>query len=146
MGADPWQQVAQPQQVISVDEHGRQVADPGQQVIYVDEHGQQVADPGQQVIYVDEHGQQVGQPQPQQMMYAAPQQAVYADPGQQMIYVDEHGQQVAAPGLQYVQPGPSVFNVSHGQFSQIAQGGALTQDQIQTMVGQAPAVASAEQA
>merc|ERR1712160_108289 len=79
-------------------------------------------------------------------MYAAPQQAVYADPGQQMIYVDEHGRQVAAPGLQYVQPGPSVFNVSHGQFSQIAQGGALTQDQIQTMVGQAPAVASAEQA
>merc|ERR1711957_751515 len=130
--------------------------DPGQQVIYVDENGQQVADPNQQVIYVDENGQQVAQPQ--QMMYAAPQQMGYQDPGQQLIYVDENGQQDPAPVpsmVQHVPVGPTMFNISPEQFAQLAQGHAMSQDQINGMLGQGasaevpaaePTLASAEQA
>merc|ERR1712238_608963 len=79
----------------------------------------------------DENGQQVAQPQ--QMMYAAPQQMVYQDPGQQLIYVDENGQQVPAPVpsmVQHVPVGPTVFNISPEQFAQLAQGHAMSQDQI----------------
>jgi hypothetical protein len=50
----------------------------------------------------------------------------YADPG--AVY--EH----AAPAVQYVQQ-PSLFNVSPVTFVRLVQGGALTQDEISSMMG-----------
>merc|ERR1711957_141785 len=57
MGADPGQQVAQPQQVIYVDEHGRQVGQPQpQQMMYAAPQQAVYADPGQQMIYLHDPG------------------------------------------------------------------------------------------
>merc|ERR1712060_898783 len=90
-----------------------------------------------QVIYVDEQGQQI----------AAPAQQL----GQQVIYVDEQGQQIVDPMMyvpapvpsmvQHMQAGPSVYTISPEQFAQLAQGGTLSQEQINGMMGLGPVAA-----
>merc|ERR1712087_688257 len=91
----------------------------GQQLVYADQPGQQVINQGQQVVYVDQQGQVV-------------------DPGQQMIYSTQ-GQQVVQQG-QVLQMAPPVYNISPEQFATLAQGGTLSQEQINGMMGVAPGV------
>jgi len=112
-----------PQQVVYA-------ADPGQ-VVYVDQNGQQVAleqDPGQQqqqqqVVYVDQNGQQVEAPEQQSQQQ---QQIVYEVPQQPQV-------------IQYIQPptmtAPKVYSISPEQFAHLAQGGTLSQEQINAMMG-----------
>merc|ERR550532_2338944 len=126
---------ADPGQVIYVDQNGQRVeqqmvyntvpqqqtviaADAGQ-VIYVDQNGQQVDQNGQQVV--EQVPAEPQQQQQQQIVYEVPQQQVLLQQQPQVI--------------QYVQQSsPKTFSISREQFAQLAQGGSLSQEEINAMV------------
>merc|ERR1712051_1097388 len=58
--------------------------------------------------------------------------------GQQMIDSTQHGQQVVQQG-QVLQMAPPVYNISPQQFATLSQGGTLSEEQINSMMGVAPA-------
>merc|ERR1719215_1826850 len=91
----------------------------------------------QPIQYVSADGQ------PVQYVMEQPVQYVTAD-GQPLNYVDPSAvYEYAAPAVQYVQQ-PAVFNVSVETFAKLAQGGALTQEEVDAMTGaSAPAPAEA---
>merc|ERR1719362_803732 len=72
--------------------------------------------------------------QPVQYVMEQPVQYVTAD-GQPVSYVDPSAvYEYAAPAVQYVQQ-PAVFNVSPETFAKLAQGGALSQEEIDAIAG-----------
>jgi len=70
-----------------------------------------------------------------------------------VIYVDEQGQQIVDPMMyqpvpsmvQHIQQ-PSVYTISPEQFAQLAQGGQLSQEQINGMMGLGPVAEGAASA
>jgi len=93
---------------------------------YVTADGQPLQDVMEQPVqYVTADGQYVME-QPVQYVTADGQTVSYVDPGAVYEY--------AAPARQSVQQ-PSVFNVSPDTFAKLAQGGALTQEELDGMMG-----------